>query len=73
MAAFGSLNAEGFPERATFECERKQSRDGCTHGDHHEANAFNPRIRKSTLQRLSLFAHLNALATIISRRHLIQP
>src|SRR6266481_9968005 len=50
--------AERFPEGATFECERKQSKDRCANGDHHWANTFNPGIRQSTLQRLSLFVHL---------------
>ena len=27
--------AQRFPERATFECERKQSQDRRAHGDHH--------------------------------------
>src|SRR6267143_166594 len=50
--------AERFPERATFECERKQSKYRCAHGDHHGSKTLNPGIRKSTLQRLPLFVHL---------------
>src|SRR6266851_6183080 len=50
--------AERFPERTTFKCERKQRKDGCTHGDHHGTNALNPGIRESSLQGLALFVHL---------------
>ncbi len=50
--------AQGFPERAPFEGERKQSQDGCGHGDHHGSNALNAAIRKSAFQRLALFVHL---------------
>jgi len=50
--------AQRFPERATFECEGKQSKDGCADGDHHGSNTLNAGIRKSTLQRLALFVHL---------------
>src|SRR6266566_894674 len=50
--------AQRFPERATFECKRKQSEDSCAHGDHHGPNALNTGIGKSTLQRLALFVHL---------------
>src|SRR6266478_8438635 len=52
--------AERFPERATFERERKQSKYRCAHGDHHRSKTLNPGIRKSTLQRLSLFVHLRS-------------
>src|SRR5260370_5730394 len=52
--------AEGLPERATFEREGKQSKDRCSHGNHHGPNALNPGIRKSTLQWLPLFVHLLA-------------
>src|SRR5258708_2066913 len=51
--------AQGFPERAAFECERKQSKNRCAHGDHHGTNAFNSGIGKSTLQRLAHFLHLH--------------
>src|SRR6266404_101527 len=50
--------AQGFPERATFKCERKQRKDSCGHSDHHGSNALNAGIGKSTLQRLPLFVHL---------------
>src|SRR5258707_59580 len=46
--------AERLPERATFECEWKQSKDRCAYRDHHRANALDPGIRKSALQRLAL-------------------
>src|SRR5205085_8856914 len=46
------------PERATFECERKQCQDRRAHGDHYGSNALNPGIRKSALKRLSFFVHL---------------
>src|SRR5260370_35228798 len=50
--------AKRFPQRTTFECERKQSKDCCAHGDHHRSNTLNPGVRKSALQRLSLVMHL---------------
>src|SRR5260370_39309941 len=50
--------AEGLPERATFKCERKQSKDRRAHRDHHGANTPNPGVRKSTLQWLPPFAPL---------------
>src|SRR6266850_6933674 len=50
--------AERLPQRATFECERKQCKDCCGNGDHHGSNTLNARIRKSTLQRFALFVHL---------------
>src|SRR5258708_32664990 len=50
--------AKRFPEGATFECEWEQSQDRCANGDHHGANAFDPGIRKSELQRLPFFVHL---------------
>src|SRR5713101_1398726 len=50
--------AQRFPERATFECERKQSEDGCAYGDHHGPNTLNAGIGKSTLQRFALFVHV---------------
>src|SRR6266404_2936190 len=50
--------AQRFPERAAFECERKQRKDRCAHGDHHWSNTLNAGIRKSALQRFALFVHL---------------
>src|SRR5579864_2881234 len=50
--------AQGFPERATFKCERKQGKDRCAHRNHHGSNTLNSGIRKSAFQRLSLFVHL---------------
>src|SRR5258708_3100675 len=50
--------AERLPERAAFECEWKQSKDRCAYRDHHRANALDPGIRKSALQRLALLVHL---------------
>src|SRR5260370_36590707 len=49
--------AEGFPERAAFESERKQSKDRGGHSDHHRSNTLNPGIRKSALQGPSLFVN----------------
>src|SRR5580692_7335758 len=49
--------AQWLPQRAAFECERKQSKDRCAHGDQYWANTLNSSIRKSTLQRLTLFVH----------------
>src|SRR3989441_4034904 len=46
--------AQGFPERATFKCERKQSKDGCSHGDHYGSNTLNSGIWKSALGRFAL-------------------
>src|SRR6266481_6221674 len=50
--------AEGFPERATFECEREESKDRRADGDHHGPDTLNPSIRKSALQWFPLFVHL---------------
>src|SRR5260370_3735258 len=47
--------AEGFPERAAFESERKQSKDRGGHSDHHRSNTLNPGNRKNALHKLSLF------------------
>src|SRR3954447_24071914 len=42
--------AQRFPERATFECERKQSQDRRAHSDHHGSNTLNAGVRKCALQ-----------------------
>src|SRR6267378_4651343 len=49
---------ERFPEWATLECEREQSKDRRADGDHHRPDTLNPSIRKSTLQWFPLFVHL---------------
>src|SRR5258708_28685641 len=49
--------AQRFPERATFECERKQCKDRCAHGDHHGSNTLDSCIRNSTLEWFALFVH----------------
>src|SRR6266404_6297251 len=50
--------AQRFPERATFKCERKQSKDRRGHCDHHRSNTLDSGIRKSAFQRFALFVHL---------------
>src|SRR5260370_18743882 len=50
--------AQTFPERATFECKRKQRKNGRAYGDHHGSNTLNAGIRKSAFQRLALVGHL---------------
>src|SRR5260370_33703288 len=44
--------AEGLPERAAFESERKQSKNRDGHSDNTRANTRNPGVRNSARQRV---------------------
>jgi hypothetical protein len=53
-----SLLSKNASRADTFEGDGEQGKDGCAHSDHYGANALNPGIRESVLQRLSVRVHL---------------